>query len=99
MSDQKQIQGKTYWRSLEQLADTLEFRQFLESEYPEHAAERPESFSRRSFISRKTPSRCSFFFSARRAWSTLLSRTCTCTGRSQLLSMAGPNKVTGRVYQ
>src|SRR5215472_4861217 len=34
----------------------------------------------RSFISRNTPSRCIFFFSALRAWSTLLSRTRTCTG-------------------
>src|SRR5262249_19066101 len=33
----------------------------------------------RSFISRKRPSRCIFFFNALRAWSTLLSRTKTCT--------------------
>ena len=36
------------------------------------------SYVRRSFISRKMPSRCIFFFSARSAWSTLLSRTETC---------------------
>src|SRR6516225_7704846 len=40
-----------------------------------------EGFSKwpRSFISRKRPSRCIFFFNALRAWSTLLSRTKTCT--------------------
>src|SRR6516225_7736918 len=40
-----------------------------------------EGFSKwpRSFISRKRPSRCIFYFNALRAWSTLLSRTKTCT--------------------
>src|SRR5690606_20801655 len=43
-----------------------------------------EGFSKwpRIFISRKMPSRCIFFLSARSAWSTLLSRTSTCTWRS-----------------
>src|SRR5262249_24357836 len=36
------------------------------------------SYALRRFISRKTPSRCIFFLSTRRAWSTLLSRTSTC---------------------
>src|SRR5690606_31671003 len=37
---------------------------------------------------RKTPSRCSFFFSARSAWSTLLSRTTTCKGQPPFQSLA-----------
>ena len=42
-------------------------------------------------ISRKTPSRCIFFFSALRAWSTLLSRTRTCTRRSSSIErLMGP---------
>src|SRR5215471_8850323 len=40
------------------------------------------SYALRRFISRKTPSRCIFFLSTRRAWSTLLSRTITCKKHS-----------------
>ena len=29
--------GREYWRSLEELADTPEFRDFLEQEFPQHA--------------------------------------------------------------
>src|ERR1035437_6360569 len=37
------------------------------------------------------PSRCIFFFSTLRAWSTLLSRTSTCTRRSSLIErLMGP---------
>jgi hypothetical protein len=43
---------------------------------------RPPPARKRSLISRKMPSRCIFFFSTLRAWSTLLSRTKTCTRRS-----------------
>ncbi|MDT4895042.1 MAG: hypothetical protein QOH25_119 [Acidobacteriota bacterium] len=42
--------GKQYWRSLEELADTPEFREFVEREYPQHAEEWNDPFSRRSFI-------------------------------------------------
>lgn len=44
-------QGKEYWRSLEQIADTPEFRSFLHREFPEHAWELDNSISRRNFIS------------------------------------------------
>jgi len=42
------------------------------------------SYARRFFISRNTPSRCSFFFRTRSAWSTLLSRTVTYTANLSL---------------
>src|SRR6516165_1272594 len=50
-----------------------------------------------SFISRKMPSRCIFFFSALRAWSTLLSRTKTCTWCSfSIKRLVGPTaKLSG----
>ncbi|MBC8401312.1 MAG: TAT-variant-translocated molybdopterin oxidoreductase [Candidatus Marinimicrobia bacterium] len=44
-------EGKTYWRSLNQLADTAEFRQFMENEFPEVATELNDPVSRRSFLS------------------------------------------------
>ena len=51
-----------------------------------------EGFSKcvRDFISRKRPSRCIFFFSARRACSTLLSRTTICTMGQSPLVLPGP---------
>src|SRR5690606_3094175 len=57
-----------------------------------------EGFSkvRRIFISRKTPSRCIFFLRARRAWSTLLSRTRTCTAVGS--PFAGRANRFGRKY-
>jgi molybdopterin-containing oxidoreductase family iron-sulfur binding subunit len=42
--------GKQYWRSLEELADTPEFREFVEREYPQHAEEWNDPVGRRSFI-------------------------------------------------
>jgi MoCo/4Fe-4S cofactor protein with predicted Tat translocation signal len=42
--------GKEYWRSLEELADTPEFQEFVEREYPQHAEEWHDPFSRRTFI-------------------------------------------------
>ncbi len=47
----KKKQGKDYWRSLEQIADTPQFREFLHREFPEHAWELDNSISRRNFIS------------------------------------------------
>ncbi len=41
--------GLTYWRSLDQLADTEEFHKFLESEFPNHAAELFQG-NRRNFL-------------------------------------------------
>jgi molybdopterin-containing oxidoreductase family iron-sulfur binding subunit len=42
--------GKEYWRSLEELADSDEFREFVEREYPQHAEEWNDPFSRRTFL-------------------------------------------------
>ncbi len=39
-----------YWRSLEELAETPEFRQFLEREFPLQASEWPEGVGRRGFL-------------------------------------------------
>src|SRR4051794_11469999 len=43
--------AKVYWRSLDQLADTSEFREFLNRESQEGAAELQSPLSRRSFMS------------------------------------------------
>ena len=42
--------GRIYWRSLNEIADTDEFREFLHREFPREAAVWDESFSRRSFL-------------------------------------------------
>jgi molybdopterin-containing oxidoreductase family iron-sulfur binding subunit len=42
--------GKQYWRSLEELADTPEFREFVEREYPQQAEEWNDPVGRRTFI-------------------------------------------------
>ncbi|HWT02250.1 MAG TPA: TAT-variant-translocated molybdopterin oxidoreductase [Pyrinomonadaceae bacterium] len=42
--------GPRYWRSLEELADTPEFREFVEREYPQHAEEWHDPIGRRNFI-------------------------------------------------
>src|SRR6185503_3917272 len=42
--------GQKYWRSLEQLADAPEFRQWLEREFPDGASELVDPVSRRSFV-------------------------------------------------
>jgi len=41
---------KQYWRSLEQVADTPEFRDFLHREFPQGASEMDNAWSRRSFL-------------------------------------------------
>jgi len=43
--------GKDYWRSLDELADSPEFRKFVESEFPEEAGELSSGLSRRKFLS------------------------------------------------
>ena len=43
------LTGKRYWRSLEELADTPEFRSWLEREFPAGAAEL-DGVSRRNFL-------------------------------------------------
>jgi len=50
MKRQNQLTGKDYWRSLDQLADTPEFREFLYREFPENASELNSSVSRRKFL-------------------------------------------------
>src|SRR5271165_3685357 len=42
--------GKKYWRSLDELAETQEFRDFVHREFPEGAAEMLDSASRRNIL-------------------------------------------------
>ena len=42
--------GRKYWRSLDQLAETPEFRQWMEREFPEGASEWQDPVSRRHFV-------------------------------------------------
>ena len=44
-------QGKTYWRSLDHLAETPEFKALVEKEFPEGADELKSPVSRRKFLS------------------------------------------------
>ncbi|MDB6033691.1 MAG: molybdopterin oxidoreductase, iron-sulfur binding subunit [Verrucomicrobiales bacterium] len=45
-----------YWKSLEELAETLEFKSFVEREFPSQANEWPDPVSRRRFLSLMTAS-------------------------------------------
>ncbi|HYE74469.1 MAG TPA: TAT-variant-translocated molybdopterin oxidoreductase, partial [Blastocatellia bacterium] len=45
-----QITGQRYWRSLDELADTPEFREFLHREFPENASEMTSGVDRRKFL-------------------------------------------------
>jgi molybdopterin-containing oxidoreductase family iron-sulfur binding subunit len=51
MKELKNLQGKEYWRSLDQLAETPEFKKFLEREFPEGASEIKNPLTRRNFLS------------------------------------------------
>ncbi len=42
--------GKTYWRSLEAVADTPEFQEYLHREFPQNATEWLDPVGRRSFL-------------------------------------------------
>jgi molybdopterin-containing oxidoreductase family iron-sulfur binding subunit len=42
--------GRVYWRGLDELAETPEFRQWLEREFPEGATEWTDGVSRRHFM-------------------------------------------------
>src|SRR6516164_7434993 len=44
-----QDSGRAYWRSLDELAETPEFRQWVEREFPEGASEWTDPVSRRHF--------------------------------------------------
>jgi MoCo/4Fe-4S cofactor protein with predicted Tat translocation signal len=43
-------EGRLYWRSLGELADTPEFREYLHREFPEHASEWNDPKGRRNFL-------------------------------------------------
>src|SRR6266851_634236 len=42
--------GRKYWRSLDELAETPEFRQWVEREFPQGASEWTDPVSRRHFV-------------------------------------------------
>jgi molybdopterin-containing oxidoreductase family iron-sulfur binding subunit len=42
--------GKTYWRTLEELADSEAFAELIHREFPEQAAQLPDPVSRRAFL-------------------------------------------------
>ncbi|HEX8891375.1 MAG TPA: TAT-variant-translocated molybdopterin oxidoreductase [Pyrinomonadaceae bacterium] len=42
--------GKQFWRSLEELADSAEFQEFVAREYPQHAEEWHDPVGRRNFL-------------------------------------------------
>jgi molybdopterin-containing oxidoreductase family iron-sulfur binding subunit len=44
------LEGRAYWRSLEELADTPDFRQLLEREFPANASELTDPARRREFL-------------------------------------------------
>ena len=44
------MKNKEYWRSLDQLDGTPEFKRFLESEFPDVADEAMDTVSRRKFL-------------------------------------------------
>ncbi len=46
-----QTHGRTYWRSLEELAGTPEFKSFLEREFPANAWQMKNEVTRRQFLS------------------------------------------------
>ncbi len=46
----RNLRGKAYWRSLDELADTPEFKEFLFREFPAGATEMVNSTERRQFL-------------------------------------------------
>jgi molybdopterin-containing oxidoreductase family iron-sulfur binding subunit len=44
------LEGRAYWRSLEELADTPEFRQYVHQEFPAQASEFNDPAGRRQFL-------------------------------------------------
>jgi molybdopterin-containing oxidoreductase family iron-sulfur binding subunit len=49
-SDQTALTGRRYWRSLDELADTPEFKDWLHREFPQGASEFMDGVSRRHFV-------------------------------------------------
>jgi MoCo/4Fe-4S cofactor protein with predicted Tat translocation signal len=50
LQDGEARSGKKYWRSLEELADTPQFREFVAREFPQQAEEWHDPIERRTFI-------------------------------------------------
>src|SRR5258708_40115342 len=44
------LEGRTYWRSLEEVADTPEFREYVGREFPSQASEFTDPAGRREFL-------------------------------------------------
>ena len=44
------VRGSEYWRSLEEIAETDEFRRFIDDEFPERATDWAEPGNRRTFL-------------------------------------------------
>ena len=57
------LNGKEYWRNLEQFADTPEVKQLLQKEFPDNAEDFSNPVSRRKFIGLMS---ASLAFAARR---------------------------------
>lgn len=51
MNERDHSMNKKYWRSLDERANSPEFRQWVEKEFPESASELDNGWSRRSFLS------------------------------------------------
>jgi len=51
IQDKKKMNGKKYWRSLNQLQDNEEFNKFVESEFPEGTMDVAKGMDRRKFLS------------------------------------------------
>src|SRR5580698_2068220 len=45
-----EMTGRRYWRSLDELADTPEFKEWLHQEFPKGASELNDGDTRRSFL-------------------------------------------------
>jgi MoCo/4Fe-4S cofactor protein with predicted Tat translocation signal len=60
--------GKEYWRSLEEYADTPEFAEFISREYPHEIEEWDNSLSRRNFV--KVMGKAGFGFECRQCGGT-----------------------------
>jgi MoCo/4Fe-4S cofactor protein with predicted Tat translocation signal len=50
LSDELRLSSAGFWRSLEEWADTPEFRAFMEREYPQHVHDLSDPISRRRFL-------------------------------------------------
>ena len=44
------LEGRKYWRSLEELADTPDFREYVQREFPDQASEFNDPAGRRDFL-------------------------------------------------